>query len=177
MTSAKLKKIKLIISDVDGVITDGRIHLLGDKEIKVFSVRDASPIEMALRAGLKFLLFTSRKSDSIIKRAQELNVDLAFKGDVKAQGGDLPAFVKERYGVTPEEVLYVGDDWSDLHSMTLFGLSATPGDGAPENKAIATIVTSAKAGEGVLREVIEMVMKAQETWDKFLVEYHNSLSV
>ncbi len=176
MIRSKLKKIKLIVSDVDGVLTDGRIYLLGMEELKAFSVRDASPMEIARQSGLRFMFITTRKSEAIIKRAEELKTDLVFKTDIKEAGGDLTAYLQGRYGVTPEEVLYVGDDWSDLHSMTLFGVSATPQNATPENKAVADIVTDAKGGEGVLREVIEKVMIAQGTWGKYLAEYKNSFS-
>ncbi len=171
-----LKNIKFIISDVDGVLTDGRIHILGTEEMKSFSIRDASPMEIARRSGLRFLFVTSRKSAAVIKRAEELKTDIAFKTEIKNAGGDLPEYVKEKYGVSPEEILYVGDDWSDLYAMTLFGVSATPANGTPENKAIANITTDAKGGEGVLRELIEKIMKAQGTWEKYLSDYQNSFS-
>lgn len=177
MIESKLKKIKLIVSDVDGVLTDGRIYILGKEELKSFSVRDASPMEIARRSGLRFLLVTSRKSDSVIRRAEELKTDLVFKTDIKDAGGDLVSYVKDHCGAASEGVLYVGDDWSDLYAMTLFGLSAAPADATPENKAIADIVTSAAAGEGVIREVIEMVMRAQGTWEKYLADYKNSFSI
>ena len=173
---AKLKKIKLIISDVDGVLTDGRIYLLGREEIKSFSVRDASPIEMAQRSGIKFMLFTSRKSEAIKKRAEEMGTDLVFKTDVKAAGGDIVAFVKEKYGVSADEVLYVGDDWSDLYVMTTFGVAVAPSNAAPENLAVADIVTKAAGGQGVLREIVQTVMLAQGTWDTYLAEYKKTLS-
>src|SRR3989338_466644 len=102
--SADLKKIKLIVSDVDGVLTDGRIYFLGHEELKAFSIRDASPMEIARRSGLRFLFITSIKSDAVIKRAQELKTDLIFKTDIKDAGGDLVSYVKEHYGVAPEEV-------------------------------------------------------------------------
>ena len=176
MVESKLKKVKLIVSDVDGVLTDGKIYLLAGEELKVFSARDASPMEIARRSGLKFLFITSRKSKAIIKRAKELKTELVFKTDIKKTGGDLPRYIKKRYGLKPDGVLYVGDDWSDLYAMKLFGLSVSPSNAAPENKKIADIIPSAAGGEGVIREVIEKVMKAQGTWEKYLADYQNSFS-
>lgn len=173
----KLKKIKLIVSDVDGVLTDGKIYLVGKEEMKAFSVRDASPMEVARQAGIRFLFITSRKCDAVIKRAEELKTDLVFKMDVKAAGGDLISYLKTKYSVSPEEVLYVGDDWSDLFSMKTFGVSATPANGTPENKAIALIVTKANGGEGVLRELIEIVLRAQGVWEKYLAFFTESFSI
>ena|SRR3989344_519515 len=166
----------MIVSDVDGVLTDGRIYLLGREEIKVFSVRDASPMEIAREAGLKFLLITSRKGEAVVKRAAELKTDLVFKTDIKEAGGDLVSYIKDHYGVSSEEVLYVGDDWSDLYAMKQFGISATPQNATPENKKIADIIADTKGGEGVVRELIEKVMRAQGTWGKYLADYQDSFS-
>lgn len=177
LVESKLKKIRLIISDVDGVLTDGRIYLLGTEELKAFSVRDASPMEIARRSGLRFLFITSRKSKAVMKRARELKTDLVFKTDVKAIGGNLPLYVEKRYRVKPDEVLYVGDDWSDLYAMKLFGVSAAPSNAAPENKKTADIVIPVAGGEGVIRNVIERVMRAQGTWEKYLSDYRNFFSV
>src|SRR3989344_7358671 len=114
----KLKKIRVIVSDVDGVLTDGRIYLLenGD-ELKSFNAKDGSRVELALVSGIRILLVTSRKSGAVIRRAKEMNVSLVFKRDLKKSGKDLFQFLGEKFRVDSSEVLYVGDDWSDLYFM------------------------------------------------------------
>jgi 3-deoxy-D-manno-octulosonate 8-phosphate phosphatase (KDO 8-P phosphatase) len=167
----KLKRIKLIASDVDGVLTDGKIRLVGDEELKVFNGKEAMKIEMLIRSGIPLVWVTGRKCAAVTRRSKELGVDLLFKKDLQEKGISLPKELEKTYKVKPEEVMYVGDDWGDLFLMQQFGLSATPNDGSIENRKIAKIVTKANGGEGVLAELIEVVMKAQKTWNKYLDEY------
>lgn len=164
-----LKNVELIVSDVDGVLTDGKI-LFDSKgeEMKSFYARDAFRIEVWLRAGKKMMWFTGRKSEGVIRRAKELEVDLVLKKDIQ---GDLFKYIKEKYSLTPEQVLYVGDDWSDLFYMNNVGVSVSPSNGSKENRDVASIVTETPGGQGVLAEVIELVMKAQSLWDKAVSAY------
>ena len=151
----KLKKIRVIVSDVDGVLTDGRIYLLenGD-ELKSFNAKDGSRVELAFMSGINILLVTSRKSGAVIRRAKEMKVPLVFKRDLKKSGKDLFLFLREKFRVDSSEVLYVGDDWSDLYFMKNAGVSATPFDGSAENKKIADLITGASSGGAVLSAII-----------------------
>lgn len=167
----RLKKIRLIASDVDGVLTDGRVRLVGEEELKVFNGKEAMKIDMVIRSGIPVVWVTGRKCVAVIKRGKELNVPVIFKHELEVKKLSLAQDFKKTYGVSENEVLYVGDDWGDLFLMTHFGVSATPRDGSTQNKKIADIVTKTKGGEGVLAEVIEMVMKAKGTWAKYLAEY------
>lgn len=168
----KLKRIKLIVSDVDGVLTEDKINLPGmGEEIKIFNAKDALRIEAAQRSGLKIIWITGRKAKATIRRSKELNVPLSFKQDVAKLDTPFLDVLKKKYRVGPKEILYIGDDWGDLFLMKQVGVSATPKNGSPENKAIADIISSRNGGDGVIAEVIEMVMRANGTWEKYIREY------
>jgi 3-deoxy-D-manno-octulosonate 8-phosphate phosphatase (KDO 8-P phosphatase) len=167
----RLKKIRLIASDVDGVLTDGRIRLVGEEELKVFNGKEAMKIEMVIRSGIPVVWVTGRKCAAVIRRGRELGVPIIFKKELQAKKLSLAEDFKKTYGVSKDEVLYVGDDWGDLFLMTRFGMSAAPQDASKENKKVADIITKKKGGEGVLAEVIEKVMRVQNTWNKYLKEY------
>jgi len=168
----KLKNIKLIVSDVDGVLTDGRIRLAGSREeIKIFNNRDGMRIDIWLRDGLRMLWFTGRKSDAVIRRTRELKVDLLFKDDLYRLKTTFLNLMFKRYKVSPEQILYIGDDWGDIYLMTQVGVSVAPKNGSMENKKIADIITKVNGGDGVLAEVIEIVMKTKGSWHKHVKEY------
>lgn len=165
----KLKDIKIIVSDVDGVLTDGKIFFEANgKELKVFCARDGFRVEVWLRAGKKMVWFTGRRSVGIIRRAKELGVDLIFKADLE---GGLFEYLKDKYQVNPKQVLYLGDDWSDLYYMSRSGFSIAPANASAENRELADLVTRARGGEGVLAEVVELVMRAQKIWKKAVGAY------
>jgi len=167
-----LKAIKVIVFDVDGVLTDGKIHLINDEtELKSFCARDLPRIRAFIGSGGKVALFTGRKAPAVIRRGRELKADILFKGELKERKVSLFEELERRYEVRAQEVLYVGDDWNDLVFMKQAGIAATPESGSPENKKIAGIITQAKGGEGVAAEIIEMVMRAQGTWER-AVEYY-----
>lgn len=165
----RLKDIRLIVSDVDGVLTTGAISFdSSGKEIKTFHVKDSFRITIWLRSGNRMLWFTGRKSPGVVVRAKEVEVDLVFK---QAIHDGLFAYVKEKYGVDKQQVLYVGDDWSDLYYMSNFGVSVAPQNATEENKKVADIITKTRGGEGVLSEIVETVMRAQGTWQKHVDQY------
>jgi 3-deoxy-D-manno-octulosonate 8-phosphate phosphatase (KDO 8-P phosphatase) len=166
----KLKKVKIIVSDVDGVLTDGGLYLSGqEEEIKVFYSKDAPRTVIARSSGLKILLVTARECQAVVRRANEMKVDLIFKGQLKEK--KFLDVVKEKYGLEPEEIAYLGDDWSDMHLMKQVGVAITPQDGSSENKEIADIITDARGGRGVMAEAVEKIMRAQGTWEKYKTEF------
>lgn len=165
----KLKKIKIIVSDVDGVLTDGNLYLLGqEEEMKVFFSKDEPRVVRARNSGLKVLLVTGRKCEAVVRRAKEMKVDLMFKQELK--GTKFVDILKEKYAVEPNQIAYIGDDWSDLYLMGQAGVAITPQDGSAENKEMADIITDARGGRGVMAEAVEKIMRAQRTWDKYLEE-------
>jgi len=165
----KLKKIKIIVSDVDGVLTDGKLYLLGqEEEIKVFFSKDEPRVVIALKSGLRVLLVTARKCKAVVRRAEEMKVELMYKDELKEK--KFLDVIKEKYGLEAGEIAYIGDDWSDLYLMEQVGVAITPYDGSNENKKVAHIITEAKGGGGVMAEAIEKIMKAQGTWETCLRE-------
>lgn len=170
----KLKKIKLIVSDVDGVLTDGKIYLNGGpEELKSFCTKDALPMEMAMRSGIKIIWFTGRKCDAVIKRSKEIDgdINLLFKGDLYKQKVNLLDMLYHKFKVEAFEILYIGDDWNDLFIMRQVGVSVTPKNGSAENKRVADIITKVIGGYGVMAEIVEIVMRAKGTWAKFIKGY------
>ncbi len=166
---AKLKNIKCIVTDVDGVMTDGTIFLDSQgNEIKTFCVKDAPRISAARRCAIATVMFTGRKSLAAEARVRELKCDIWYKADLKAAKRSLYDEVKITCGANPDEVLYIGDDWNDLPFMRLAGISVTPADGREECKQIATLVAKAPGGQGVLSEVIELVLRAQGKWEAMI---------
>ncbi|MBP9668968.1 MAG: HAD hydrolase family protein [Candidatus Pacebacteria bacterium] len=172
----KLKKIKIVVSDVDGVLTDGKIYLGGGEELKSFWSKDAPRTAVLLRSGIPLVLFTARKCSAVERRAGELKVDLIYKQAINDTGKDLFDVLGEKYKVQPEEVLYIGDDWSDLYCMHKAGVAVTPADGSRENKKVADIVTNATGGHGVIAEVAEIIMRAQNTWNSHTNSYVTKLT-
>lgn len=173
----KLKKIKLLVFDVDGVLTDGKIYLSDIGETKTFYCKDAVRIHIALNSGLKVLLFTARKCAAVERRSKEMNVDLLFKNDLRLSGEKLLDFVKKKFGVKPDEILYAGDDWNDIYLMKQAGVAIAPQNASVENKKVAHIITKARGGEGAIAEIIEILMRVQGTWKKYFENYLKNTEV
>lgn len=162
--------IKMIIFDVDGVLTDGTI-LIDDHgvETKRFHVRDGMAIRVAQQMGLKVAALTSRTTRAVSLRLGELGVDPVLQGATdKAVGLET---ICRKAGVLPEQCAYVGDDLLDLPALLRCGLPVAVADAAEEVKAEAKHVTAAPGGHGAAREVIEHILKAQGRWDDMLKQY------
>ncbi len=168
--AARCRPIELLLSDVDGVLTDGGVIFDNQGiEIKRFHIRDGLGIKLWQRAGHHFGLVTGRASHIVQLRAVELGVELVRQGvDDK-----LPAVkqILAQRGLLPEQVCYVGDDLPDLPVLRYVGLAVAVGDGSEDLHRAAHYVTNAQGGCGALREVIEMVLKAQERWNNVLEKY------
>jgi 3-deoxy-D-manno-octulosonate 8-phosphate phosphatase (KDO 8-P phosphatase) len=162
--------IELLVLDVDGVLTDGRIVLTptGD-EIKSFHVRDGSGMKYWKRAGRKLALITGRASPAVQVRAKELDVD-AVRLDAKNK---LPVYeeVLKELGCAPERTAVVGDDLPDLPLMRRCGLPVAVADAVEEVRRQAAYVTLAPGGRGAVREVIEMILRRAGAWDSILARY------
>ena len=168
---ARLKRIKLFLCDVDGVLTDGSIFIGGEREFKRFNIRDGLGIVVARRAGLKVGWVSARPSLATRLRAEELKVDfLVQQGDHISK----TAAIEELLGrekLNWNETCFVGDDIIDLGPLTRAGLAVAVGDGVPEAKAAAHWVTRAHGGRGAVRETLEMILKAQAKWQSFVEFY------
>ena len=166
----KAKKIKLLLLDVDGVLTDGSIiYDEQGRELKIFNVRDGAMVKWLKRAGIEVAILSGRKSKAVEKRAKELGVELVIQ-DAKDK---LPAFqsLLKQTGLKPEEIAYLGDDWHDLVVLKRVGLSACPKDAVKEIKTRVDYVCKAKGGKGAVRELGEIILKAQGKWKEIVKKY------
>ena len=161
--------IRLIISDVDGVWTDGKI-IYGDRsEIKAFNVRDGLGAKLAQRAGITVALLTSRRSQALERRAKELGITEIHQG--AANKLEATERLAQRLGVTFEQILYAGDDLPDLAPMTRVAISAAPADAAAEVRGAATWKLESAGGAGAFREVVERLLRERGEWDALIREF------
>jgi 3-deoxy-D-manno-octulosonate 8-phosphate phosphatase (KDO 8-P phosphatase) len=152
--------IRLVVMDVDGVLTDGKIIYTSDgQELKDFNVKDGLGISLARRAGIELGIITARESAMLLRRAAELDIQhIAQKTKTK-----LPAFeqLASSLGLTFEQVAYIGDDLPDIPCMERAGLSACPADAAWEVRQAAALVSNHKGGGGAVREILEFILDSQ----------------
>lgn len=162
--TAIARRIKLIIFDVDGVMTNGKItYDTQGNEFKSFDVKDGARIFYARRLGLICAIITGRESAIVSRRAQELGISDVFQNAKYKR--DCFENLLEKYHLTAEETAYFGDDFLDLPVMKRVGLPVAPADAAPEVRQIAKIVTTARGGDGAVAEGVEFILRAQGHWD------------
>ena len=155
-----LARVRCILLDVDGVLTDGKIVYGADGgEIKAFSVRDGLGIVRAARAGIVFGIVTGRSSSIVVRRAAELGIGHVWQ-DVGDKLALLPAIVAAT-GIPAEDFLYVGDDLPDLGIMGAVGVGACPADAEAVVRRAARIVARANGGDGAVREIVDRVLRAR----------------
>ena len=163
-------RIKLLLMDCDGVLTDGRVWLFDDgEEQKGFHTRDGLGIELWHRAGLKSGIISGRKSSAVERRARGLGMEFVVQG----VGEKVQAFVETlaKAGVTNDEVAFIGDDLNDIPLMLRSGFGVAVADAAAEARERAHYVTKLAGGYGAVREVIEVILKAQGRWDALTADY------
>jgi 3-deoxy-D-manno-octulosonate 8-phosphate phosphatase (KDO 8-P phosphatase) len=166
----KLKKIKVLAMDVDGVLTEGGIVIDSDgREIKVFNVLDGFGIVVAQRAGLKTAIITARWSRPVSFRAKDLKINKVYQ-DAFPKTEAYEKMLKE-FGVKDNEVCFVGDDLPDLHIFKRVGFAATVPGAAAGMKRFADYITKTPGGKGAVREVIELILTAQGKWRKILKNF------
>ncbi len=154
----KCKKIKLVLTDVDGVLTDGGRYFSEKGEIvKKFHVRDGMGINILLRNGIQTAIVTKENSKIVKKWAKEMNVSKIYSG-IKNKEKELEKICKY-YKVLPSEIAFIGDDVNDIKLMKKVGFSATPFDGILQAKKIVNYVCKASGGNGVLREMIDLILE------------------
>lgn len=166
----RCKRIELILSDVDGVLTDGGILFNNQGiEIKQFHIRDGLGIKLWQKAGFKFGVLSARTSHIVKVRAAELGVELVRQGFENK----LPVAKKVlvELGLKPEQVCHIGDDLTDLSLLQYVGLSVAVADAAAEVRAAAHYVTTAPGGRGAVREVVELLLKAKNRWEDLVRNY------
>ena len=162
--------MKLLLLDVDGVLTDGRVILGPDgMELKAFNSQDGFGLKRLGENGVACGVITGRGSAALRQRAKELG----FRHLVENTEDKLPAFeaILKQEGLTTEECTYMGDDWPDLPLLRRVGLALAPANAAPEVKRRAHFVTERAGGAGAVREACELILKAQGRFDSLLAKY------
>ena len=166
-------RIKLLLMDCDGVLTDGRIWLFDDgEEQKGFHTRDGLGIELWHRAGFKSGIISGRKSSAVERRARGLGMAFVVQGAKEKVQAFTETLAKA--GVTKDEVAFIGDDLNDIPLMLRSGLGVAVADAALEARERAHYVTKLAGGRGAVREVIEVILKAQGRWDNLTAHYTNN---
>ena len=161
----KCKKIKLILTDVDGVLTDGCMYYSSSgEELKKFHTRDGMAVELLLQKNIKTIIITKEKSEIVISRAKKIKIFKVYSG-VKQKDKILNQ-ICTKFKVTPDETTFIGDDVNDEKIMKLVGLSFAPSDATQTIKNIADIITNTEGGQGVLREVTDKILLSQNVISK-----------
>jgi 3-deoxy-D-manno-octulosonate 8-phosphate phosphatase (KDO 8-P phosphatase) len=166
-TAARAAKVELLLLDVDGVLTDGRIvYTDAGEEIKCFHVRDGSALKLWHLAGKRSAILSGRKSRAVERRAAELGVTLVLQG----MPDKLPALgvILTETGLRAEQVCAVGDDLPDLPVLRRAGLAVAVADACAEVRAVADHVTRAPGGKGAVRDAVEWLLKLQGKWDELV---------
>jgi 3-deoxy-D-manno-octulosonate 8-phosphate phosphatase (KDO 8-P phosphatase) len=172
--TARARRIKLLLLDCDGVLTDGGLYYTFDGKhvlegAKVFHIHDGLGLKLAREAGLKVGIISGRISPALIARARDLQIDRLHQGiDDKLS---VYQQIKIDEGVTDEEIAYAGDDLPDLPVMRLVGLAIAVADAVEEVRERAHFVTNKAGGRGAAREIVELLLKAQDRWRDSIQRY------
>ena len=168
--SAKAAKVKLILLDVDGVLTDGAVVIYGDgSESKRFHIRDGIALVWAQRAGITVGLLSARHSPTTVQRAAQLGITLIHQG-VSSKIGTYDQIVGDMV-LLDDEVAYMGDDIVDLAVLARVGLSAAPADAVAEVRSRVNFLSKCPGGDGAVRELVELILRAKSQWDPLVTAY------
>jgi len=171
---ARMRRVKMLLLDVDGVMTDGGIILgPGEIEMKRFNTLDGMGITLARAAGLRVGILTGRSSEAVSKRAKELKIDEVQEGSNYKEKGYQE--ILKKYGLRDEEIAYVGDDVFDIPILKRAGLAVCVASGADDAKKVSHYVTRRKGGDGAVREVVEMLLEKTGKKEAALATIFNSL--
>jgi 3-deoxy-D-manno-octulosonate 8-phosphate phosphatase (KDO 8-P phosphatase) len=172
---AKARSIRLLLFDVDGVLTDGKVLIHADgSESKQFAIKDGIAIVLAQRYGLLTGVLSGRASAATLHRAQQLGMSIVHEN--VATKVDTYERILATHGLRDEQVAYMGDDLLDLGVLLRAGLSAAPADAAPEVRERVHWVSLARGGEGAARELVALVLRAQGKWNDVVDGYSQAVS-
>lgn len=166
---ARLKRVRLLLTDVDGVLTDGSIFITSDGEYKQFSIQDGLGMVLWRKCGYKMGWISARPSNITTRRAEELKID--FLSQDKGSKVVAAEKILAETGLNWEQVCFVGDDVVDLCLLRRAGCAVAVANGIEEVKAQAHYVTQARGGHGAVREVITMILQAQGRWEQIVRDY------
>ncbi len=170
--AARAIDIKLIISDVDGVWTDGKIIYVGEtREIKEFNVRDGLAVKLAQKVGVTVALLTSRRSPAVVRRARELGIRELQQGS--ANKLETCERLLQKLALRFDQLLYLGDDLPDLAPMLRAGICAAPADAAAEVRQAAQWKLSSRGGEGAFRETVERLLRERGDWESMVKDFES----
>lgn len=159
----KLHDARAFVFDVDGVLTDGRVHVTeSGEQLRQFSIKDGYALQLAVKRGYPVAIISGAKSQGVRLRLQGLgitNVHLAIDNKTET----FQTFLQEN-GLTPDQIVYMGDDVPDLPVMKLVGLPVCPADASDDIKAISIYISPKSGGNGCARDIIEKVLKVQNRW-------------
>jgi 3-deoxy-D-manno-octulosonate 8-phosphate phosphatase (KDO 8-P phosphatase) len=172
MVQAKAARIKLILFDIDGVLTDGVVVVHADgTESKNFAIRDGIAMIWAQRAGIRVGFLSARNSPTTPHRAAQLGITLVYQGVLNKLASYEQILID--LALADEDVAYMGDDIVDLAVLKRVGLSSAPADAVSEVRSRVDVVTTSAGGRGAARELIELVLRAQSAWDGVVQGYLN----
>ena len=167
---AKASAVRLILFDVDGVLTDGKILLHADgSESKRFDIRDGTGIVWAQRSGLIVGVLSARSSAATAQRAAQLGITVVHQGVTSKL--ETYEQILQDLKLADDQVAYMGDDLLDLPVLSRVGLAAAPADAVAEVRARADWVSAARGGDGAARQLVEVILRAQNKWDAILASY------
>jgi 3-deoxy-D-manno-octulosonate 8-phosphate phosphatase (KDO 8-P phosphatase) len=170
--AARAQRVRLLLLDVDGVLTDGTVVIGSDgHESKTFFIRDGLAIKWAQRHGLEIGLLSGRPSEATTSRARELGIDVVIQGGPEKREPFL-ALLATR-GLAPDEVAYMGDDLLDLPVLMRVGLAAAPADAVSEVAARVHWNSEYPGGRGAVRQLIELILRARGQWGALLAHYQD----
>jgi 3-deoxy-D-manno-octulosonate 8-phosphate phosphatase (KDO 8-P phosphatase) len=166
----RLKKIRCLLLDVDGVLTDGKIYFSSNgDEYKAFDVLDGHGIAMAKRAGLTVGFVSGRPSKATEARAANLGVDIVYQKEAPKM--EAICDIEQKFGFKPDEICFIGDELVDVLAMHHVGVAVAVANAVDEVKREADYVTKRAGGSGAVREVVELILKSQGTWTKTIAKY------
>jgi 3-deoxy-D-manno-octulosonate 8-phosphate phosphatase (KDO 8-P phosphatase) len=158
-----LPHIKLLVFDVDGVLTDGSVHCFNDGEqVRVMNIKDGYALQLAIKKGIRILIISGGKAEAVVKRLNFLGITDVFMG-IPHKLPVLQAYLIE-HNISLEETLYMGDDIPDMECLKHVAASTCPADAANDIKPVCLYVSPLAGGKGCVRDVIEQVLKAQHKW-------------
>ena len=165
----RASRVKLLLMDCDGVLTDGRIWLVDREQQKAFNVRDGLGLNLLHECGIKSGVISGLNSSALARRSEALGISYVRQGN----NDKIAAFeeILSEATVEPSHVAYVGDDLTDLPLLRRVGFSVAVADAVAEVRAAAHFVTEARGGNGAVREVIEIILKAQGRWSQVVSRY------
>lgn len=161
----RARQVRLLLMDCDGVLTEGFIYLLPDgRELKVFNSQDGHGLKLAKRAGIRTGVITGRSSPALEQRARETGIE--FLCQAMSNKAEALAELLAKQALSPQEAAFIGDDLPDIPVMRQVGLAIAVANAAPEVKRVAHYITARRGGQGAVREVIELILKAQGRRDR-----------